>query len=153
MNKSTHPGARIASAGLAGAAAGTLAGAIGLMLGQAWFGTSLFIFQATPRLGGLVATIIIGGLGCGVGLLVGITGGQFPLVNAVLGGCVGLIVAGYEVIANAARFTAYELTISLTALVGCVCAALAAGELSRQLANRDKISPSTAHPTDHNLSP
>jgi hypothetical protein len=153
MNKPMNPGARIAAAGLAGAAAGTLAGAIGLMVGQAWFGTSLFIFQPTPRLGGLVATILIGALGCGVGLLVGITGGQFPLVNAVLGGCVGLLVAGYEVVAHAARFTAYELTISPTALVGCVCAALAAGELSRQLANRGKSSPPTAHPTDNNLSP
>lgn len=143
MNKSAQLGARIAAAGLAGAAVGTLVGAIGFMLGEEWFGSSLFFFQPTPRLGGLVGTCLIGVLGCAVGLVVGLLGGRFLIVNATLGGAVGLAVTLYEVVANASRFTGYDLTISLTAVVGCLLAGLVGGELSRRLADHDKIPPAT----------
>jgi hypothetical protein len=139
MNQSVHLGARVAAAGLGGAAAGTFTGAVGFILGQQWYGTSLFIFQPTPGLAGLVGTALVGVLGCAVGLLIGLLGGRFVVVNAVLGSFIGLVVASYEVLANAARFTAYELTLSLTVLVACLLAALAAGGVCQALANRDKI--------------
>ena len=148
MNRPQQFWARVLAAGLGGAAAGTFTGAIGFMLGQEWFGTSLFIFQPNPGTAGLVSTALIGALGCAVGLLVGILGVRFALVNAVVGGFIGLAVAAYEVLANAARFTAYELTVSLTALAACLLAAVAAGWLGQALTNRNRDLPSPAERPD-----
>jgi hypothetical protein len=153
MHKSLHLWTRMAAAGLGGAAAGTLVGAVGFMLGEEWFGTSLFFFQPTPGLGGLVGTLTIGGLGGAVGILVGALGGRFAVLNAVVGGGVGLAVVAYEVLVNAARFTAYELTFALTALVGCFFAGLAGGALCQRLSNRDTIPPASTHPPDRNSLP
>jgi len=148
MNRSQQFWARVLAAGLGGAAAATFVGAVGFMLGQEWFGTGLFMFQPAPGMAGLVGTALIGALGCAVGLLVGVLGVRFALVNGVLGGFIGLVVAAYEVLANAARFTAYELTVSLTAVAACLLAAVAAGWLGHALSKRNRDLPSVAERPD-----